>query len=121
MWLRCEYSVKGCVYTSVQKLEDEFRASREEQEQLLSLDKPLPKQMRLSLFLPGAVGRGDRTSSRLSSTSPTPSASSLNMASATNSIGISGLAQEPQVEVVLNTSPSPPPNEDSPTSDPNST
>ena len=56
-----------------QKLEEEFRASREEQEQFYSLDRPIPKQLRQSLSLPdGSVSRDDRALKALSTSSLDP-------------------------------------------------
>lgn len=56
-----------------QKLEEEFRASREEQEQFYSLDRPIPKQLRQSLSLPdGSSSREDRAMKALSTSSLDP-------------------------------------------------
>ena len=54
-----------------QKLEEEFKASREEQEQFYSLERPIPKQLRLSLSLPGG-DREDRDMRARSTTSLDP-------------------------------------------------
>ena len=54
-----------------QKLEEEFRITREEQEGFYSQDRPIPKQLRSSLSLP-ATSRSERASKSLSTSSLDP-------------------------------------------------
>ncbi len=68
--IKTETGMKSSTHISVvsddiilQKLEDEFRASRNEQEQFYSLDRPIPKQLRPSLSVPGG-GKGSRKEDR---------------------------------------------------------
>lgn len=65
-------------HDSLQRLEEEFRASRKEKEEDYSKERPFPKQLRTSLSLPERASKALSTASLESSASPPPPQPPLN-------------------------------------------